>query len=187
MNEDTSSKNTPSKSFSYIDEEKLEAKNYMKSFTAPKPIKTNLKTKLFKSKIKKIQKEKRQETLLSEIQNIPDDNIIDDSIEYEDLSERDVTKIKEPETDHQNEVEDLDVTDDINFDDDDDFDMSTVDLDETDSKTENKESKITEAELISGWETMQDGTNINTEPYVPVNTDELPCIINEDKQQVCFF
>lgn len=133
---------------------------------------------------------------LNEIQNLQDDymedDVIDDSliepetstILYQNNDSKDIENNMETE---ENETLDNATTQADHFDDD--FDISIVDINEVENReSENeKNHKVTEEELISGWENMQGGTNINVDPQVSLNTEEIPCMTNSEGKQVFRF
>lgn len=140
----------------------------MKNLVGPKPIKTNIKTKIIKPK------PKPKETPIIEKENIPEE-VNMDTTNHESLPEE-----KEEEVVVNNvksEVEnDFIMEDDFH----DDFEIE---------ETENVQNKtdITEEQLISGWETTVEGADVNTELNQLKLTDELPYITNSDNQQVFRF
>lgn len=63
---------------------------------------------------------------------------------------------------------------------DDDFDVTQIEEFEAPAEGD----KVTEEQLLQGWETMQQGVENVSQSCVVVNTGELPVVQNEDGQQV---
>lgn len=186
---------------SYMDEEKVAAKEYMKSLTIPKRIKANLQTEILKTNFTKKIKGLKNEKPLNEVQNIPENivheydsniSVSDNDISFKsDKTYDTVKKGMNESTDTVNDSiadtsVDTVVENDNFFDDDFDVtDLEGLEKENASKSTEMKKEEIIEDEFItSNWDSMQESTNMNVDMNISINTEELPSFINSEEKQV---
>ena len=186
---------TPEKSKSVFNEKKA-AREYIKSFSTPKVVKpvskhVEIKTKIerpqvpsFKSVLEKSNKNEAIESLKqTNAETVLDEHepVLKNEITVQNNEDNRITT----ECEGRNKLHTVDnncVESDLL---DDDFDMTIV---EDYAEPESKKEEITEEQLLSGWNTMLEGTNnevIDTESSI--DSSHLPMIVNEDGDKVFRF
>ncbi|GLV41422.1 DNA polymerase alpha subunit 1 [Carabus blaptoides fortunei] len=180
MDDNMSSKTVNKSEEVFIPSDEQTAKNYLRSFSAPKPMKVKIKTGIVRTETtKKTQVQKK---------------VVEDIVQPEEfnssntIAECDITENVNAtgQSNHVHEVDNNDLQD-ISFDDD--FDMDNIkEIPEQIEKSKSKEQNhITEENLVSGWETMQEGVENVTEETETVDISELPLVNNSSGDKVFRF
>lgn len=174
--------NVSSKSVNKLEEVSLKfseaqsAKDYMKSFSVPKPMKVKIRTSLVRPDTPK------QTSLRKEI--------VEDIVSPEEVNgssaECDITENQCVIEQNNDEHEQLDNNEfnDISFDDDFDVDNIKEDAEPSEASKTKEQNHITEENLVSGWETMQEGVENMKQEEDTVDISELPLVTNSSGDKV---